>query len=497
MKKRIVIAATFALSFLTPTMVFGQYAEQALRLSYLSYGGTARFTGMGGAFGAVGGDFTSLSINPAGIGVYTKSEVTFTPLIYNTRSFSEYFNNNQEEFRVRMNVNNAGWVFAIPMGKNNDIKYIQFGIGYNRLANYNNSIYFEGFNDRNSFVRALSDDATNANWHNDFYPQNPLYADELADAVNLLIYDQSVDRFRPDKESHVAQSALLRREGGIDELVFTMGGNYSDMLYFGATLGIPFMSYWQSYQYEEWDPYGNQNFRGMSYEEDYRSDGAGINAKFGAIFKPIPSLRIGAAIHTPTYYWIIQETEWMRMSSFFKDDTTKWSGTKFTPERVFEYSQATPMRAIGSLAFVAGKIAIISADYEWVDHSMNTLQPSRESAMRDANTEIRNYYTNQHIVRAGAELHWNNLYLRGGYGWYSSPFKNKDVNDMSLNTWSVGAGIRAGAFGLDFAYQNARSKSKYYPYDADRYGWYNNDPSPYAKLTNNANSYMLTFSFRY
>ena len=492
MKKRIVIAATFALSFLTPTMVFGQYAEQALRLSYLSYGGTARFTGMGGAFGAVGGDFTSLSINPAGIGVYTKSEVTFTPLIYNTRSFSEYFGNNMEEFRVRMNVNNAGWVFALPMG-NKGLKYIQFGIGYNRLANFNNSIFFEGFNSNNSFLRALSDDATY--YGLDPNLRNPMYADELAVVTNLLFPDSLSLEWFADMKKDVYQNALLRREGGIDELVFTMGGNYSDMLYLGVTLGIPFMSYWQSYQYQEWDPKETTEFKEMRYEEDYRSDGAGINAKIGAIFKPIPSLRIGAAIHTPTYYWLIQETEWMGMSSSLK--TSKWNKTEFTPERVFEYSQATPMRAIGSLAFVAGKIATISADYEWVDHTMNTLQPSRESAMRDANTEIRNYYTNQHIVRAGAELHWNNLYLRGGYGWYSSPFKNSNVNDMSLNTWSVGAGIRAGAFGLDFAYQNARSKSKYYPYDADRYGWYNNDPSPYATLTNNANSYMLTFSFRY
>jgi hypothetical protein len=183
------------------------------------------------------------------------------------------------------------------------------------------------------------------------------------------------------------------------------------------------------------------------------------------------------------------------MSSFFKD-STYWNRTAES-ERIFEYIQITPMRVIGSLTFVAGKIALISADYEWADHGMNRLQPSREDAMNNTNIQIKDYYKSQHIVRAGAELQWNNFFFRGGYGWYSSPYKNKEVNDASTNIWSLGAGFRAGAFGLDFAYQHARSNSKYYPYDADKYGYWNNDPSPYANLKDNANSYMLTLSYRY
>jgi len=495
MKKHFFAVTTLALTLLMPIVSFGQYADHALKLSNLSYNGTARFTGMGGAFGAIGGDFTSLSVNPGGIGVYKNSEVTFTPLIYNTRSFSQYFNDNQQEFSNRLNISNAGIIFALPID-NNDFKAIQFGLGCSRLANFNNRFFFQGKNDRNTFVRALSDIATVANRNGQFFSNNPWYADELADAVNLLIYDQNTNEFFADMQKDVYQSAYMQREGGIDELVFTLGGNYSDMLYFGATLGLPFLTYWHLYQYKEWTT-GKENFKEMTYTEEYRSDGSGVNGKFGVIFRPIPSLRIGAAIHTPTYYWTIQESEWLSMSSTFRD-SIQWNKTASTPERQFEYSQLTPMRVIGSLAYTAGKIAVISADYEWVDHSANRLQSTpRDNAMNEANTQIRSNYTNQHIIRAGAELRWNDFYFRGGYGWYTSPFQNKNINNMSLNTWSLGIGFRAGSFGLDFAYQNARMKSKYYPYDADRYGWYNNDPSPYANLTDNANSYMLTFSFRY
>jgi hypothetical protein len=492
MRRNIIIAAMFALSFSMPTLSFGQYADQALRLSNLSYSGTARFTGMGGAFGAIGGDFTALSINPAGIGVYKNSEFSFTPLIYNTRSFSEYCKNHRQEYSVRLNISNLGFIFAAPLA-NSDFKAVQFGLGYNRLANFNNRIYFEGFNDKNSFLRTLSDDATVAYQNNDYDITYPWYADELAGATNLLYRDG--DEWFADMNKNVSQSAWLHREGGIDEMVFTFGGNYADKLYLGMTLGLPIMSYRQTYRYDEWDPYETTDFKSMRYDEIYESSGSGVNGKFGVIYKPISSLRIGAALHTSTYYWSIKESEWMTMSSSLQNSL--WNRTESSPERIFEYSQTTPMRLIGSLAYVAGKIAIISADYEWVDHSMNQLHPTRENVMYDANTQMRNDYKSQHIVRTGAELRWNDLYLRGGYGWYSSPFQNKKMNDMSLNTWSLGIGFRAGAFGVDFAYQNARTKSKYYPYNADKYNMWNNDPSPFANLTDNANSYMLTLSYRY
>ena len=486
MKRNFVIAALFALSFLVPNASFGQYAEQALRLSNLSYGGTARFTGMGGAFGAIGGDFTTLSINPAGIGVYKISEFSLTPLIYNTRSFSQYYGTHQQEFSARMNLNNAGFIFAA--NTNGSLKAIQFGLGYNRLANFNNSIHFEGFNDENSFVRALSVIATQASQNNDYDINYPFYVDELAGSVNLLYQKEGSNEWFADVNKNVNQSVWLRQEGGIDEMVFTFGGNYSDELYFGATLGIPVMSYRHTYQYDEGSPSDSTQFKSMYYDEIYESNGSGVNGKFGVIFKPVSFFRIGAAIHTPTYYWLIQESEWMTMGSYFRD-SIQWNKTMSTQERQFEYNQTTPMRLIGSLAFVIGKIALISADYEWVDHGMNTLRPSWDRVMSSANWEIRDSYKSQHIVRAGFELRRDDFFFRGGYGWYSSPFQDKNVNDMSLNTWSLGAGFRAGAFGFDFAYQNARSKSKYYPYAAN--------PSPSANMTNNANSYIMTLTYRY
>ena len=42
--------------------------------------GTARVMGMGGAFTSLGADLSSMSINPAGLGMYRRNEFSLTPL---------------------------------------------------------------------------------------------------------------------------------------------------------------------------------------------------------------------------------------------------------------------------------------------------------------------------------------------------------------------------------------------------------------------------------
>ena len=54
--------------------LFSQNADDAILYSWTPMGGTALSMAMGGATGAIGGDFTSASIHPAGLGLYRQSE---------------------------------------------------------------------------------------------------------------------------------------------------------------------------------------------------------------------------------------------------------------------------------------------------------------------------------------------------------------------------------------------------------------------------------------
>ena len=65
------IFISFAL--LVCTHMNAQNLADVQRFSQTPLNGSARFTAMGGAFGAVGGDFSALEINPAGSAIFAFS----------------------------------------------------------------------------------------------------------------------------------------------------------------------------------------------------------------------------------------------------------------------------------------------------------------------------------------------------------------------------------------------------------------------------------------
>jgi hypothetical protein len=66
-----------------------QYSEDALRFSRSQWGGTARFKAIGAQTG-VGGDLSSVGGNPAGIGFFTRSEISITPEFNGYNNSSSY-----------------------------------------------------------------------------------------------------------------------------------------------------------------------------------------------------------------------------------------------------------------------------------------------------------------------------------------------------------------------------------------------------------------------
>jgi hypothetical protein len=60
----------FALMLCISSSVFAQDVTDALRFSRGDVSGTARYTAMGGAFGALGGDISAIHLNPASSAVF-------------------------------------------------------------------------------------------------------------------------------------------------------------------------------------------------------------------------------------------------------------------------------------------------------------------------------------------------------------------------------------------------------------------------------------------
>ena len=99
-----------AIAALLPMAMMAQTAVDAYQMSRYDLRGTARFMSMGGAFGALGGDLSTLNQNPGGLGVYRKSDVGITLDIDIQKSTSNTPLMSYSQNQTKANVNNVGYV---------------------------------------------------------------------------------------------------------------------------------------------------------------------------------------------------------------------------------------------------------------------------------------------------------------------------------------------------------------------------------------------------
>ncbi|MFO8130320.1 MAG: hypothetical protein R6T99_10515 [Bacteroidales bacterium] len=465
MKQKLIATALFIIAIFS---LNAQTAMDALRYSRLETGGTARFMALNGAFGALGADFSTLSTNPAGIGLYKTSEFTITPSVYAGGTESVFNGTTGEEARVNFNLGNAGMIFTKDMTGRNDKngwKYAQFGVGLNRLNDFNNRVNLRGFNPESSILDVYTQ---YANDHHLTYPEIEEdrfyeYAYDLNPAWWTYLLDTD-----PDDTTQFTNPVLvpgsntnlnINRWGSMNEWVFTFGGNYNDVLYIGASLGIPYIRYFEEYSYSESLESDDNDLRRFHIDRELETKGTGFNVKFGLIARPLNWLRIGGAIHSPTYYSNMKDRNIVRFESRFatpdQDGNTSYSRSNSWS---YDYEMTTPFRAMGSIAFVIGPYGLLSGEYEYVDYSM-----AKMHNLPWVNDDIRQGYTATHNFKAGTEWRYNIFSFRAGYAYYDSPYQ-EGVNDAAINSFSGGLGLRFPGYFIDFTYVHSSHSEDYYLY---------------------------------
>lgn len=482
-----------------------QDETDALRYSTLAPQGTARSIGFGGAVGAIGGDFSSLSVNPAGIGVYRSSEATFTPSIKINGASSKYLSNTTEDDNTRFTINNLGAVFTSAAKgrryKSSDWKSVSFGIGFNRVADFNRNYSYQGTNTTSSATFAFESDAN-------LYPQDIDNTATLAglgynafllDTSSLVgMYYETVVPFG----SGINQRRDVRERGGITEVAFSIGGNYKEKLLVGATLGIPSLSYKRDVTYTEEDRSGNtnNNFESFTYNENLTTRGTGVNLKLGVIYKITEFLRAGAAFHTPTYYnrladvqnrYVISNTENYKQSQGYFDGPTERVDA---PTNEYEYSMITPWRGVISAAALVNKRGFISAEYEYVNYrSARILYDNANRDLQNAVTDsIRAKYVGASNFRIGAEGRFDIIFVRLGFGYYGSPFKKSYANAERMDV-SGGVGFRFDNWFVDLGYVRSMYSRQEVPYSTG----YTNISAPTAEVGSKLNNVALTLGVKF
>lgn len=461
MFKRVSLGLTVLSLGLSVQNTFAQNEDDALRYAYTKFGGTARSTGMAGAFGALGSDFSSLSINPAGMGLYRKSEFTFSPAVGAASTQTNYFGESYKDDRYQFSISNFGMVLAgTQESKNNNWKGFGFGFGYNRLANFNNRAVFQGNNATSSLTDVYLAEAKALD------PSNlPAFGTDMAWSTYLI--DTLNGSYYSSMPSNInkTQRKTIEKRGGMGETVISFGGNYNNKLFMGATLGFQKIRYWEESTYSENPVTDTFDIKGFTVNNYLNTDGNGMNLKLGLIYMPAPFIRIGGAFHSPTFF-NMHDNFSTGMTTSFNDGTTINAGTDANgggDKGDYDYRYNSPFRAIGSLAFIFGQYGLISADYEYVDYREARLRAVGYTFI-DQNNAIRAKYIAAGNIRVGSEIRLNPFAIRLGYALYASPFKDKSLmGDQQFFTG--GFGYRQDGFFADISYMRSMYNEKYYIYN--------------------------------
>ena len=514
----------FAGGLLCTSAVQAQNFQDAMRFSQLTSQGTARSLAIGGAVGAVGADFSSLSVNPAGIGLYRRGEFTFSPSIransvsgtYNPNNTPGFNGGSTPETSGAFSISNIGFVSVRSGGStNNDFDRQQkssgwvsqgFAIGLNRVADFNRSYAYKGRNDSSSASEVFVVDARSRMNANGEIPTDS--RGYLAYDTYLIDFDSTNGYFTNADYRLGAfnQQRTVRERGGISEMVLTYGGNYNERFMIGGTLGIPILRYTRTSTLTETDADNVMpQFNRSEYTEDLSITGAGVNLKLGVIYKPSDLFRVGLAVHTPTWLSVQDRVDESLTNDVVGYQSASGPLTSALPGNDFNYVIQTAWRSVLSATAFAGKWGFISADYEYVGYKsarfiFETDQNQRAfgtgafaEAQRVKNEELRASVNNASNFRIGGEGHLDNFYFRAGLGFYGSPYKNTFFS-KSRTDYTAGIGLRGKSGFIDVALVQSQFETGETPYTLS---YSTGLIAPQANLKNSLTNVTLTFGLKF
>ena len=87
--------------------------------------GTARYIGMGGAMEALGADITTMSTNPAGIGLFRRSNISMSFGVVSQQDAADFAGASS----TKMSFDQAGFVYSMRMDRTS---FLNFSFNYHK-----------------------------------------------------------------------------------------------------------------------------------------------------------------------------------------------------------------------------------------------------------------------------------------------------------------------------------------------------------------------------
>ena len=497
--KLIGISLTLVCLLSTPSQA-QRYSDFSWMFSQHDIHGTARIQGLAGAQTSLGGDISSISGNPAGLGFYNSSEFSISPAFQFNNNSSRYLDNISSNHENQLVIANGGIVInkSLANGTSSGFKGGSFGISVSRSTNFRNQINYLGENTQEDFIDYAVSEANAAGtaaYNNpDLLPELSFLAyqttliDRFFDGSNpndtAFFFDRNIyDILDPDivafpsEQFPTLQNEIITTTGAQYQTTFAYGANFSDQFYIGASMGITSLRFEQDRLYTE-EPTESDLTR-MTLQDYRLLRGTGINGTIGIIYRPVNVFTLGISYTSPTFYELEDESIITMISDFNTGVLT--DEVVFLPLR---FNLRTPGRLKGGVTLFFEKYGFVTADVEWVDYAGSNFS-SNEFSFSDANQQIDRFQSVLNY-KVGAEFRYNVARFRAGYSLQGDPLEETGV-DRSRQSFTAGLGVHHKEFFADVAYVRSNYDKTASPYSG----------APVALIDQTTENIVLTLGMKF
>ena len=494
--KKIFIAA-LALAAVLPAAAQDTYESARLLGSDLN--GTARYVGMGGAMDALGADISTISTNPAGIGLFRHSTISLSLGLQSQQDVQKFDGLN----KTVMSFDQMGFVYSQRIS---DRSFINVGFNYHKSHNFDqilsaanslsgcsqNGLTYEkgrlGYASKGGYTLDFNKDGDVIGWDgsSDYRAQTYSQADYMN--ANVLLLDPDDEYFYFNDAN--AYSFDRAHRGWIADFDFNLSGNHQDRIFWGFTIGVKSVNYKGYSEYAE-TLLDNEGVCGsVAYADERKIKGTGFDVKVGVIVRPIEEspFRFGFSVSTPTWYNLTSKN-----SSFMLNNTPYGAWDDGRSEESYDFHFYTPWKFGASIGHTIGSSVALGLGYEYSDYgaSQNRIidgydyydnaESSTDELMK-RNTEKA--LKGVHNLKAGIEFKPDPaLAIRFGYNYVSAAYNTDGVRDMMIDSPGVmyssttdyvnwkgtnritcGLGYKTGGFSVDMAYQYSATNGEFHPF---------------------------------
>lgn len=502
MMKKLYIAA-FSLAVSLP--IAAQDTYESARLLGSDLNGTARYVAMGGAMDALGADISTISSNPAGIGLFRHSNASVS-LGFVTQQDAREFDGKK---KTTMSFDQAGFVYSTRLSRTS---FVNFAFNFHKSRNFNQilsaanslkecsqngltydkaleNIYYFDTNRQDEAIGYYSPGEVSwAYSQSDYINANVLMAD-----VETHLKDKSADWiFYNDANAYTFDRA---HRGWINNFDFNISGNVNDRFYWGFTVGV------KDVRYRGYSEYGeslvdliDQPVGAVVTGDERKITGTGLDVTAGVIIRPIEDspFRFGFSIATPTWYDLTSKNDTHMMNN---SEVGYWD--KGHSSNDYDFKFYTPWKFGVSLGHTIGNQVALGLGYEYSDFSTATNRVNKGDSYWYEDYGYSPSYTDEamkrntekslkgvHTLKAGVEVKpIPEFAVRVGYNYLSSPYEENGVRDMRLESpgvayssttdyvnwkdthrFTCGVGVKLNAVNIDLAYQYSGTKGDFHPF---------------------------------